>query len=47
MRLLQPDVVMEVAVGVVRDATARWRRQARPRDVRTHVDVARGPLYGE
>ncbi|MGW0885691.1 hypothetical protein [Streptomyces sp. NPDC002671] len=36
---MQPDVVMEAAVDVVRDASGRWRHPARPHRVGTDVGV--------
>ncbi|MFF9090414.1 ATP-dependent DNA ligase [Streptomyces sp. NPDC014991] len=47
VHLVQPDVVMEVAVDVARDAAGRWRHPARPHRVRTDVDVQQVPLFGE
>ncbi|WP_225840561.1 ATP-dependent DNA ligase [Streptomyces sp. NK08204] len=47
VHLVQPEVVMEVAVDVARDAAGRWRHPARPHRVRTDVDVAQVPLFGE
>jgi hypothetical protein len=47
VHLVQPDVVMEVAVDVARDAAGRWRHAARPHRVRTDVDVQQVPLFGE
>ncbi|MEU9356242.1 ATP-dependent DNA ligase [Streptomyces griseoloalbus] len=46
VHLVQPDLVMEVAVDVARDAAGRWRHPARPHRVRTDVDVAQVPLFG-
>ncbi|MFE7935531.1 ATP-dependent DNA ligase [Streptomyces sp. NPDC057456] len=45
--LVQPDVVMEVGVDVARDSAGRWRHPARPHRLRTDVDVAQMPLFGE
>ncbi|MEV7994499.1 hypothetical protein AB0O67_22045 [Streptomyces sp. NPDC086077] len=45
--LVQPEVVMEVAVDIARDASGRWRHPARPHRVRTDVDLAQVPLFGE
>ncbi|MFF4401546.1 ATP-dependent DNA ligase [Streptomyces sp. NPDC001480] len=47
VHLVQPEVVMEVAVDVARDSSGRWRHPARPHRVRTDVDVAQVPLFGE
>jgi ATP-dependent DNA ligase len=47
VRLVQPDVVMEVAIDVARDAAGRWRHPARAHRVRTDIDVAQVPLFGE
>jgi ATP-dependent DNA ligase len=47
VHLVQPDIVMEVAVDVARDSAGRWRHPARPHRVRTDVDVAQVPLFGE
>ncbi|MFJ3445730.1 ATP-dependent DNA ligase [Streptomyces sp. NPDC086081] len=44
---MQPDVVMEVAVDVARDAAGRWRYPVRPHRVRTDLDAARVPLLDE
>jgi ATP-dependent DNA ligase len=45
--LVQPSVVMEVAVDVARDHAGRWRHPARPHRVRTDIDVQQVPLFGE
>ncbi|MGR6968119.1 hypothetical protein ACU639_00580 [Streptomyces cynarae] len=47
VRLVQPAVVMEVAVDVARDNAGRWRHPARPHRVRTDVDLAHVPLFDE
>ncbi|MEV4790155.1 ATP-dependent DNA ligase [Streptomyces tuirus] len=47
VHLVQPDVVMEVAVDVARDAAGRWRHPARPHRVRTDLNPAHVPLFGE
>ncbi|MEU2518867.1 hypothetical protein ABZ732_08785 [Streptomyces pseudogriseolus] len=47
VHLVQPNVVMEVAVDVARDASGRWRHPARPHRVRPDVDVQDVLLYGE
>ncbi|WP_159039803.1 ATP-dependent DNA ligase [Streptomyces sp. TP-A0356] len=47
MHLIQPEVVMEVAIDVARDSAGRWRHPARPHRIRTDVDVAQVPLFGE
>ncbi|MEU6555283.1 hypothetical protein ABZ915_34180 [Streptomyces sp. NPDC046915] len=44
--LVKPEAVMEVAVDVARDIAGR-RHPARPYRVRTDVDVAQVPLFGE
>lgn len=46
VHLVQPDLVLEVAVDVARDAAGRWRHPARPHRLRTDVDVAQVPLFG-
>jgi ATP-dependent DNA ligase len=45
--LVQPRVVMEVAVDVARDHAGRWRHPARPHRIRTDVDVQQVPLFGQ
>ncbi|MFF8932403.1 hypothetical protein ACF1AO_34635 [Streptomyces longwoodensis] len=45
--LVEPAVVLEVAVDVARDAVGRFRHPARPHRVRTDVDVTQVPLFGE
>jgi hypothetical protein len=45
--LVEPAVVLEVAVDVARDAAGRFRHPARPHRVRTDVDVTQVPLFGE
>lgn len=45
--LVEPNVVMEVAVDVARDSAGRWRHPVRPHRIRTDVDVAQVPLFGE
>nr|AOE46842.1 polydeoxyribonucleotide synthase [Streptomyces antibioticus] len=45
--LVEPDVVMEVAVDVARDSAGRWRHAVRPHRIRTDIDVAQVPLFGE
>ncbi|MGX1127915.1 ATP-dependent DNA ligase [Streptomyces glaucescens] len=47
VHLVQPDVVMEVAVDVARDAAGRWRHPARPHLIRTDTDIREVPLFGE
>ncbi|MEU7306348.1 hypothetical protein AB0950_36330 [Streptomyces sp. NPDC007189] len=47
VHLVQPEAVMEVAVDVARDSSGRWRHPARPHRIRTDVDVAQVPLFGE
>ncbi|MEU9197736.1 ATP-dependent DNA ligase [Streptomyces hundungensis] len=44
--LVQPDVVMEIAVDVARDAAGRWRHPVRPHRVRTDMEAAQVPLFG-
>jgi ATP-dependent DNA ligase len=44
--LVEPAVVLEVAVDVARDAAGRFRHPARPHRVRTDVDVTQVPLFG-
>ncbi|WP_369211107.1 ATP-dependent DNA ligase [Streptomyces flavofungini] len=46
VHLVRPDVVMEVAVDIARDAAGRWRHPVRPHRIRTDVDVAQVPLLG-
>ncbi|MEU0054462.1 hypothetical protein [Streptomyces sp. NPDC006309] len=46
VHLVQPDVVLEVAVDVARDASGRWRHPARPHRIRTDIDVAQVPPFG-
>jgi hypothetical protein len=45
--LVEPDVVMEVAVDVARDSAGRWRHPVRPHRIRTDIDVTQVPLFGE
>ncbi|MEV4339008.1 ATP-dependent DNA ligase [Streptomyces sp. NPDC049590] len=45
--LVEPDVVMEVAVGVARDSAGRWRHPVRPHRIRTDIDVTQVPLFGK
>ncbi|MFD5272134.1 hypothetical protein [Streptomyces sp. NPDC058335] len=47
VHLVQPSVVMEVAVDVARDAAGRWRHPARPHRVRTGLASDDIPLFGE
>lgn len=47
VHLVQPDIVMEVAVDVARDAAGRWRHPVRAHRVRTDVTAAQVPLFGE
>ncbi|MCL6735091.1 ATP-dependent DNA ligase [Streptomyces neyagawaensis] len=47
VHLVQPDIVMEVAVDVARDAAGRWRHPARAHRVRTDIAVAQVPHFGE
>ncbi|UUA11587.1 MULTISPECIES: ATP-dependent DNA ligase [Streptomyces] len=47
VHLVQPDVVMEVAADVARDAAGRWRHPARVHRIRTDIEVAQVPLFGE
>jgi ATP-dependent DNA ligase len=41
VHLVEPDVVLEVAVDVARDASGRWRHPARPHRVRTTLISSR------
>ncbi|MFD8609615.1 ATP-dependent DNA ligase [Streptomyces sp. NPDC059631] len=45
--LVEPQVVLEVAVDVARDAADRFRHPARPHRIRTDMGVAQVPLSGE
>ncbi|MEU5117150.1 hypothetical protein AB0G64_37435 [Streptomyces longwoodensis] len=45
--LVEPAVVLEVTVDVARDAARRFRHPARPHRIRTDVDVAQVPRFGE
>ncbi|HZH27927.1 MAG TPA: hypothetical protein VEY95_12170 [Azospirillaceae bacterium] len=45
--LVQPGVVMEVAIDVARDHAGRWRHPARPHRIRTDIDVQQVPLFGQ
>ncbi|MGW2952817.1 ATP-dependent DNA ligase [Streptomyces eurythermus] len=45
--LAEPEVVLEVAVDVARDSAGRWRHPVRPHRIRTDIDVAQVPLFGE
>ncbi|MFF5442216.1 ATP-dependent DNA ligase [Streptomyces achromogenes] len=45
--LVEPEVVMEVAVDVARDNAGRWRHPVRPHRIRTDIGVAQIPLFGE
>ncbi|MGW0885846.1 ATP-dependent DNA ligase [Streptomyces sp. NPDC002671] len=45
--LVQPDVVLEVAVDVARDSAGRWRHPVRQHRIRTDVGVRQVPLLGE
>jgi hypothetical protein len=47
VHLVQPDIVMEVAIDVARDAAGRWRHPARVHRVRTDIGVAQVPAFGE
>ncbi|MFH9016124.1 ATP-dependent DNA ligase [Streptomyces sp. NPDC017943] len=47
VHLVQPDVVIEVAVDVARDAAGRWRHPARAHRIRTDIHVAQVPAFGE
>lgn len=44
--LVQPDVVMEIAVDVARYAAGRWRHPVRPHRVRADMETAQVPLFG-
>ncbi|GHD53934.1 ATP-dependent DNA ligase [Streptomyces galbus] len=45
--LVEPAVVLEVAVDVARDAAGRFRHPARPHRIRTDIDIAQVPRFGE
>ncbi|MCM2518151.1 hypothetical protein ACOZDZ_18685 [Streptomyces griseoincarnatus] len=45
--LVEPEVVIEVAVDVARNSAGRFRHPARPHRIRTDVGVAQVPLFGE
>ncbi|MFJ3161393.1 ATP dependent DNA ligase [Streptomyces kanasensis] len=47
VRLVRPDVVLEVAVDVAREAGGRWRHPARLHRVRTDIDVGSVPTFEE
>ncbi|GGV91003.1 hypothetical protein GCM10010228_80570 [Streptomyces massasporeus] len=47
VHLVQPDVVMEVAVDVARDAAGRWQHPTRAHRVRADIDVTQVPAFGE
>ncbi|MER5577055.1 ATP-dependent DNA ligase [Streptomyces massasporeus] len=47
VHLVQPDVVMEVAIDVALDSAGRWRHPARAHRVRTDIGVDQVPLFGE
>ncbi|WP_244405297.1 ATP-dependent DNA ligase [Streptomyces sp. DSM 40868] len=47
MMLVEPEVVMKVAVDIARDSTGRRRHPVRPHRNRTNVDVTQVPLSGE
>jgi hypothetical protein len=47
VHLVQPDIVMEVAVDVARVSAGRWRRPARPHRIRADVDAQEVPLFVE
>ncbi|MFF9119121.1 hypothetical protein ACF09Y_26640 [Streptomyces massasporeus] len=47
VRLVQPDVVMEVAIDMARGAAGRWRHPARAHRVRTDIGVAQVPFFSE
>ncbi|MFH8993220.1 ATP-dependent DNA ligase [Streptomyces sp. NPDC017940] len=44
---MQPDVVLEIAVDVARDAAGRWRHPVRPHRVRIDLGVDQVPLFGK
>ncbi|MFF8931543.1 ATP-dependent DNA ligase [Streptomyces longwoodensis] len=44
--LVEPAVVLEVAVDVARDAAGRFRHPAQPHRIRTDMDVGQVPLFG-
>ncbi|MFG3229720.1 hypothetical protein ACGF07_33740 [Kitasatospora sp. NPDC048194] len=45
--LVQPDIVLEIAADVARDAAGRWRHPVRAHRIRTDVGVEDVPLLGE
>ncbi|MFH9405316.1 hypothetical protein ACH4JS_37005 [Streptomyces sp. NPDC017638] len=45
--LVEPEVVLEVAVGVARDRAARRGHPVRPHRIRTDIGVAQVPLSGD
>ncbi|MEU4012305.1 hypothetical protein AB0H30_28105 [Streptomyces pseudogriseolus] len=45
--LVEPEMVMDVAVDIARDSGGRWRHPARAHRIRRDVDVAQVPLFGE
>jgi ATP-dependent DNA ligase len=45
--LVEPAVVLEVAVDVARDAAGRFRHPARPHRIRTDIDIVQVPRFGE
>ncbi|GGS90536.1 hypothetical protein [Streptomyces cinerochromogenes] len=47
MLLMEPAVVLEVAVDVARDAAGRFRHPARPHRIRTDIGVEQEPVFGE
>ncbi|MFB8247328.1 ATP-dependent DNA ligase [Streptomyces sp. NPDC055952] len=47
VHLVRPNTVIEVAVDVARDAAGRWRHPTRVHRVRTDIDVAQVPAFGE
>ncbi|GAA2280591.1 hypothetical protein GCM10010145_59420 [Streptomyces ruber] len=45
--LVAPDVVLEVAVDVVRDQAGRWRNPVRPHRIRAEMHPMQVPKAGE
>ncbi|WP_445282373.1 ATP-dependent DNA ligase [Streptomyces sp. DSM 118148] len=45
--LVEPEVVLEVAVDVARNDAGRFRHPARPHRIRTDLGVAQIPLFAE
>ncbi|MGV9503626.1 hypothetical protein ACWDQ0_35705 [Streptomyces sp. NPDC003642] len=45
--LVEPEVVLEMAVDVAQDSAGRWRHPGRPHRARTDLGPAHVPLFGE